>query len=548
MSYQLNIHKSRRISHLGKMLLSLTSIRGTNVPELLAFARFLFGLPGFLKRQISFDEAEAAVIHNASRREQRLIDKLETAVFSYPRSPYLKLFDTAGLSKDEAIHLIRTRGVEKALKHFRSKGIYVTWDEFKGRRPVYRGEKTFRFHPEDFDNPIMRTSLSTSSSGSSGVPVRVGNDLEDNTQSCVDWAVLFRAWGLEESPLLFWTVDYAGMAIRYLKCSKIGKDFERWFITTPVTRPGEKFRSRLVHGYTRFWAGYPKPEPAPLHACEPLLECLWEYLDNGRSPILNCTPSGALELSHRSLQAGRSLKGVYFLLGAEPLSRARRDGIIASGATVIPTYGTSEGGWIGAQFPGAEHPDEVSVFRDAYAVISSEEHEDVSGGQLSASPLLLTNLRPAAPKVLINTGIGDCGYLSDHCPSDYTESLGFSLRLHHIRSYRKVTALGATFALADLYFLLEEIMPKICGGGSTDYQLVESEENGAVRIILRVHPRVGGLDNDELRHVFTEQLGKLQHFYGPMTTVLKESSSLLVKREMPVTGPTGKLSPIITFT
>jgi phenylacetate-coenzyme A ligase PaaK-like adenylate-forming protein len=529
------------------MLSSLTSIRGTSGPELLAFIRFLIGLPRFLKTPISYDDAEATVIRNASRREQRLIDKLETAVFSYPRSPYRKLFDTAGLSKDEVIHLIRTYGVEEALNHFRSKGVYVTWDEFKGRRPVCRGERTFHFQPEDFDNPIMRTSLSTSSSGSSGVPVRVGNDLEDNTQSCVDWAVLFRAWGLEESPLLFWTVDYAGMAIRYLKCSKIGKHFERWFITTPITKPGERFRARLVHGYTRFWAKYPKPELAPLHACEPLFECLWEYLDEGRLPILNCTPSGALELSRRSLKAGRSLKGVYFLLGAEPLSAARRDGIVASGATVIPTYGTSEGGWIGAQFPGVDHPDEVCIFRDAYAVIPSAEHKDVFDGKLSSTPLFLTNLRPAAPKVLINTGIGDCGYLSDHSPSDYTKSLGFTLRLHHIRSHRKVTAFGSTFALTDLTILLEEIMPHVCGGGPTDYQLIESEENGIVMIILRVHPRVGGLNNDELRRVFLEELEKLQHFYGPMTAVLEKSSSLVVKREVPVIGSTGKLSPIITI-
>ena len=191
-------------------------------------------------------------------------------------------------------------------------------------------------------------------------------------------------------------------------------------------------------------------------------------------------------------------------------------------------------------------PDEVSIFRDAYAVFPSQEHRDASRRKLSPSPLLLTNLRPAAPKVLINTEIGDCGYLSDHCPSDYTESLGFSVRLHHIRSYRKVTAFGSTFALADLEYLLEEIMPKNCGGGPNDYQLIESEENGAARIMLRVHPRVGELDNDELRRVFTEELEKLQHFYGPMTAILRESSCVLVKREVPVIGPNGKLSRVIT--
>jgi phenylacetate-coenzyme A ligase PaaK-like adenylate-forming protein len=524
----------------------LKSIRGSNVPELLSFARFLIGLPPFLRSPISFDEAEATVRDNVVGREQRLIDKLESAVFSYARSPYKKLFDYAGLTRADVVGRIRTLGVEPALEEFRSRGVYVTWDEFKGRQAARRGGQAFHFKPEDFDNPIMRPSLSTASSGSSGAPVRVGNDLEDNTQSCVDWAVLFRAWGLEESPLLFWTADYAGMAIRYLKCSKIGKDYERWFISSPVTKPGEKFRARLVHGYTAFWAGYPKAEPAPLHACEPVLACLLDYLDQGRRPILNCTPSGALELSRRAIQAGRSLQGVYFLLGAEPLSDAREQIIAASGAVTIPTYGTSEGGWIGAQFPGAEHPDEVAIFRDAYAVTPFPQDPPESGHGFT--PLLLTNLRPAAPKVLINTGIGDSAQISTYRPSDYAESLGYTVRLHRIRSFRKVTVFGSTFALTDLTILLEEILPRMCGGGATDYQLAESEENGISRLILRVNPSIRGMDDSEICRVFLRELEELQHFYKPMTWVLKNNASLVIKREKPTPGPSGKLSPVITQT
>ena len=304
------------------------------------------------------------------------------------------------------------------------------------------------------------------------------------------------------------------------------------------------FAPRLVHGYTRFWAGYPKAEPAPLHACEPLLECLLQYLDEGHRPILNCTPSGALELSRRAVQAGRSLSGVHFLLGAEPLSKARRDGIVASGAVPIPTYGTSEGGWIGAQFPGAEYADEVAVFRDAYAIIPFAE--SVPAEPAPDSQILLTNLRPAAPKVLINTGIGDSARISGYCPSEYAASLGYDLRLHHIRSFGKVTVFGSTFAMADLEVLLEEILPRHCGGGPGDYQLVEAEENGAARLILRVSPDLEGLQTNEIRKIFLRELEALQHFYGPMVRVLEKGPSLVIKREMPEVGPTGKLRPVIT--
>jgi len=519
----------------------LNHIRGTNASELRAFARFLAGLPRFLRTPISIDQAEQTIRCNARNREQRLIDKLDAAVFSYSRSPYRVLFELGRWSRARAVAHIRANGVEAALEDFRKTGVYVSWDEFKGRAVARRNGETYRFKPEDFDNPVTRPSLSTSSSGSSGVPVRVGNDLDDNTQSCVDWAVLFRAWGLEDSPLIFWTADYAGMAIRYLKCSKFGKDFERWFISSLVTKPGERFRARLVHGYTRLWAGYRKPEPAPLHDCEPVLRCLLDFTAQGKKPIINCTPSGALELSRRAVGRGVSLQGVHFLLGAEPLSPARKAGIVASGAITIPTYGTSEGGWIGAQFPGAEHADGISVFRDAYAIIAEPDE-----GLQDSAPMLLTNLRPAGPKVLLNTGIGDSARFFEDTPSGYARSLGFTQYLHCIRSFRKVTVFGSTFALADLAVLLEDILPRHCGGGPGDYQLVETEEEGAAQLVLRVNPEIPAPKSDKIRRVFLSELEKMQHFYHPMTWVLEKTASLRVVREKPRTGPSGKLSPVIT--
>jgi hypothetical protein len=52
-------------------------------------------------------------------------------------------------------------------------------------------------------------------------------------------------------------------------------------------------------------------------------------------------------------------------------------------------------------------------------------------------------------------------------------------------------------------------MPAQFGGGPCDYQLVEEEgAGGQTRLTLRIHPRLGALDEARILSRFVEELGK----------------------------------------
>ena len=217
------------------------------------------------------------------------------------------------------------------------------------------------------------------------------------------------------------------------------------------------------------------------------------------------------------------MSGVDFLLGAEPVTRVRRSIIESSEAGAVPTYGTSEAGWIGAQFPEARAADEVSVFRDAYAVIQRPE-----GGSsaLVGHPILFTGLRRASPKVLVNTEIGDSAVIGfGRAP---VSAPGYDVNLHTIRSFRKVTLWGTSFAVADLYHLVEE-----------------EEPGGLTHLRLLISPEVRNVEETAVRQAFLAELRKRRHYYDLMVDVLSQADALRIERRNPIRTARGKLLPVL---
>jgi hypothetical protein len=206
--------------------------------EARGLVRFVFGLRPFLRDRITFEQAEQLVREGVAERGERFLAKLEHAVFGHLRSPYLKLMRSAGCEPGDVRALVREIGVEGALERLRGAGIYVHWDELKGRRPAVRGSASFSFTWHDFDNPLIKPHYQSSSGGSSGPPVRVTIDLEHDAQEAPTWAVLFKAYGLEESPLIFWTPTHPGAVARFVRCSKFGRQLGALVCARPRDRAG----------------------------------------------------------------------------------------------------------------------------------------------------------------------------------------------------------------------------------------------------------------------------------------------------------------------
>jgi len=507
--------------------------------------RFAAGLPAFLGSPISPEQAREQIRRGMQRREAALLDKLRTAVFGNPSSPYLALFRNAGCGWDDAREAVERDGVEAALERFLKAGIYVSLDELKGRAPAVRGSQTFVFRDEDFDNPLSAAHFENRSGGTRGRPSRIRIDLEHAAQAAPHWALWFEAHHWLDRPLIFWTPTHSGVVQRHLLAAKFGKRFTKWFGTIGMGTLKDRLTSTCVHWLARRAAGWPPPEFVPLANASRIGDYLVDLVQRGQRPCINTSPSEAIHLCRAVMDRGGSLAGVTFLLGAEPLTPARRAAIEASGAEAVPTYGFSEGGNVGSQCPLATVADDVHVSLDAWAVLRGPRQVADEG---TVDSLLLTGVRPACPKVLLNAEIGDYAVVESRPCGCLFDEMGYFTHLHTIRSFEKLTGIGVTILGGDLFRVLEEALPRHFGGTVTDYQLLEEEAaDGSPRYTLIVSPDVGPVDEGRLIARFLDELGSLRHHYRFMTNLWREAGIVRVQRRRPLVTARGKVLPFRTL-
>src|SRR3954449_7397154 len=156
----------------------MTARRDDVASELVAFARFLGGLPRLVRRRMSVAEAMAIVQERLHSRERNFLAVLDRGILGNPRSPYRALLDHAGLTANDVRELVAREGLEGTLLELRRAGVYVGFEEFKGTMPIVRGSLTLDTTPADFDNPQASRFFSTTTGGSTGVGRRVQLDLE----------------------------------------------------------------------------------------------------------------------------------------------------------------------------------------------------------------------------------------------------------------------------------------------------------------------------------------------------------------------------------
>ena len=514
--------------------------------NVLGLLRFAAGLKSFLREPISADQAKAIVLEQMRRRGERLLEKLDRAVFANPSSPYLRLMRAAGCEPGDVRALVERDGVEAALQTLLRAGVYVTFDEFKGRTPIVRGSETFAVRDTDFDNPVLTPHFTATSGGTRGRPTRILIDLDHIAQSAPHWRLWFAAHDLGSRPLLFWTPAHSGVANRHLLAAKCGKPYSRWFVDVETVSAKDRLAASMVHWLVRRGTGSPPPELTPLSDAAKVGRVLAGMARQGLKPCIVTSPSEAVRACLAMQDEHISLDDVTFLLGAEPLTQARKDTIEAGGAAAVPTYGFSEGGSVGSQCDrAATAADDVHVSLDAYAVI---QREGAAAASAPPDALLLTALRPACPKVLLNTEIGDSAVVETRQCGCLFDEVGYVQHLHTIRSFEKITGFGVTFVAADLYRVIEEALPRRVGGAVTDYQLVEAQDAcGVPSYTLYVSPDVGPAADSTIIATFLEELGTLTNHYRYMVNLWDQADMIRVRRARPLITPRGKVLPFRTL-
>jgi hypothetical protein len=511
------------------------------------YARFITGMPGFLRQRITPEDARAIVSLRLESRERNFLSLLDRAVFARPESPYRFLMHEAGCEPGDVRRMVNDDGVDAALAALYDAGVRVSFEELKGRAPLMRGGRTFPVTAESFDNPIVEPNYESESSGSTGAPTRVRAGLAHVAAQAQMMILAQEANGTLGAPVVMYRPGRPCTVAtnNILRQIIAGNPVRRWFspVTAADTRSPLRFRvaGALTPPLVRLCGSpFPRMEVVPFTGAIVVARAAESYAREEGRCLVRCSVSGALTVSIAAIENGVDLTGVTFNGTGEPPSPAKVRGINASGARYVTSYSMAEAGPLGVACPRGIDATDVHLLRDKVAVL--QRAQTPSGTAEPVGVFVLSTLLSTGPKVLINVATDDFGILEERdcgCPLG---EMGFHQHLRQIRSMGKLTGLGITLIASDIDHIIEEILPGKFGGSPQDYQLVEEEDRaGATHLHLLVSPSVQLLDEDAPAHALLEALSRGTPGASLQSAMLRSAESVRVRRQQPRANARGKL-------
>lgn len=514
------------------------------------YCRFAGGLGDFLRRPISPAEARAIVARRMGEREENFLRLVERGVFGYPASPYLPLFKLAGCEMGDVSAMTRSHGLEQTLGKLRDAGVYVTFEEFKGKTPIVRGGRTIAVSTRGFDNPHLGRYYRAETGGTTGAGTRIAIDLDHLAADTPFNLLALEAHGVLDAPKAIWRgvlPDASGLNY-ILRGARMGRLPEKWF--TPLTR--EDYRPALKYRLANFAVGQagrlagapiPRPEPVPFKRAQVIARWMRAQIENHGACLLFCLVSSALRVAAAAGESGLDLTGATFEVGGEPPTEAKVRAITASGARCYPTYHFGECGRVGMGCARPVDSNDVHFFKDGLALIQRPRR--VPGFDIAVDGFCFTTLLATAPKLLLNAEIDDYGVVETRSCGCPLESYGYAEHIREIRSFQKLTGEGVTLVGSAMVSILEEFLPARFGGSPLDYQLLEEEdERGFTRLNLAISPRLRIADEAAVVRAVLDELGRRSVADGLTRVIWNKAGTLRVKRIEPMRTARGKLMPL----
>lgn len=507
---------------------------------------FLLHLPAFLSQSIDAAKAAELLVRRIHSRERAFLAIIANQVLAYSRNPYTRLFHSAGLEMGDLEILLRQEGLEGALEHLMRVGVYLSVDEFKGRKPIERGSLCFWAGPESLRNPCSGSHVQLRSSGSrsnGGTPMSL--DLKYVVDSSVNRCLLYAMLGGQDWVKAKWGVPGSMALVHVLEFTQFGNQSLKWYSQLDPASPDLHLRYR-ISGKALKWVSrlvnkpVPKPEYVPLNDPTPIARWLASILAQGRIPCLHTYVSNAVRLCRVALESGIDISGARLLVSGEPITPARIKAIASAGAIPLARYGTAEAGPIAYGCISGRQSAEMHFLRDLHALIQAGDQADRLG--VPSTALYLTTLRPTSPFTMINVSLGDQAELT---LGDCCCPLGGKLwpqMLNSVNSFEKLTGAGMAFLDAEVIRVLEDVLPGRFGGVATDYQLVENEgPQGEPRLHLLIRPELGSMDPKQVERVFFEALAPGSGASRVMGLTWRQAGILKIERRAPHTTTTGKI-------
>lgn len=510
--------------------------------------RFLAGLPAFLGKRMNYAEAAAVIRARAAAREAHFLT-LVRAVLEDERSPYRALMRLARASYADVEQQVGRDGIEAALFALRSSGVYVNFEEFKGRAPLVRHGQEVPLDADAFDNPRHTRFFQVSTGGSTGRGSGVAVDLEHLWDSIPGRLINDRIHGFVGVPIALWFDGLPGNGPHSL-ITRVAYDSipERWF--SPVqgagSRPALKFRlaqAGMLTVANLTGTRLPWPESVTLDQADVVARWAADALRRHGKCGVKTLVSRALRVCLAAERAGIDLTGMVISGGGEPPTPAKVAAVRRTGARWVSNYNMQEVGAVGYCCGNAVDENDQHLLMDQLALVTHPRL--VPGFDLTVDSFHVTTLLPTARKVMLNVELDDYGIMEERSCGCAWEEFGFRTHLREIRSFRKLTGEGMTLIGTDMIRILEEDLPRAFGGSPLDYQLMEEEdERGFTRLSLVVSPDVNLPDEEAAIRLVMEAVGKSGHAGALSRAIWSQAGSMRVTRTRPTWTGRGKLMPL----
>jgi len=532
---------------LSKSLSQLRSdLRAANLGGMVSLAK---GLREFFSEQITLAQATEHIKRALANREQSFLDLARTQIFNRPSSPYLKLLRIAGCDFADLQTHVHQHGLEKSLEKLAEEGVYLTSDEFKGKKAVLRQGASFQVSPRDFQRFDASPGFAVQSSGTSNRPV--GSFIPLDWLAVRAWAkrVFFSAHNLASLPYALYDAILPGSGVNHVLINaKLARPTERWFarkipFNTRLAGVYHKLTTSLIVGMGRWCGpGVPRPEFLDPQDLGRIVRWVEQQRDAGKNCQITTIVSSAVRIARAALDMGVSLDGTKFVVSGEPYTAAKRAVIEQVRASAITHYAYGGGMNVGFGCANPVSSDDIHVNQHMLAIIA---HPSALSEGSSIHPLLCSTLHPAAPRLLLNVENGDYATLKTRQCGCALGEVGLTMHLDNIRSFEKFTSEGMNYFYGDLFALLESVLPSEFGGGPGDYQLVEEEDSSSqTHLTLLVHPDVPQLHEERLLARLQKGLEEETHGNRFMAKVWQEAGTLRIRREVPYSSPRGKILPL----
>jgi hypothetical protein len=508
--------------------------------------RLIGKLATTLKKTIEPDQARAIIRQRLAQREDDFIKLAKKCIYGRPESPYLRLLKQTGCEYGDFKSLIHKQGLEDALHTLFRQGVYLTSKEFRGECETIRGNTRIVVTPHQLQNPYAQHHVPIRSSGSRSHGTQIVRGLDFIFDTTVYLALYLEARQRKAcSELATWSVPGGVILSSFIKFILAGSPPLRWFSQLDTKAKEISIRYRLSTrvlewGGTLAGISIPHPEYVSLDDPSPIIRWMKDCLQKGRTPHLFTYTSAAVRLAQHAFETSIDLQGAQITMSGEPITPARLESIKRSNADALPAMGCVETGHIGYGCFTPEAPDDMHLLKDLHAVIQPGESTNIP--HLRPKALLFSTLRLSSPLILFNVSLGDQATIKKKSCGCFQGELGMDTHIHYARSFEKLTSGGMAFLDAEIIHVIEDELPKMFGGGPTDYQLMEDEsDDGKPQLRLIIHPRIGSLDINKVKEVFLQKIASGSGAEKLTSLVWRDTDIVTVERGTPKTTSTGKI-------